>query len=238
MARTPVWQAITDSLRSDIAEGRYGPGDRLPTEADLAARFGVNRHTVRRALAKLIEDQVIYSRRGAGTFVLSRPTEYPLGRRVRFHQNLLAAGRRPDRRVLSVGLRAATEDEAARLDVTPGDEICDYHGVSLADDQPVALFHSVFPETRLPGLADALAEETSVTRALATLGITDYTRASTRLQARAADATQALHLRLSEGAPLLYTSSLNVDGAGQVVEFGKTWFAGDRITLTLDPGDG
>jgi len=48
--RTPIWTAIAHSLRSDIAAGVYGPDDKLPTESALAARFGVNRHTVRHAI--------------------------------------------------------------------------------------------------------------------------------------------------------------------------------------------
>lgn len=237
MPRTPLWRAIADTLRSEIAEGRYAPGDRLPTEADLAARFGVNRHTVRRAQSVLTEEGVIFTRRGSGAFVLAKPADYPLGRRVRFHQNLLAAGRRPERRVLSVETRPASVDEAEALTLAEGDPVCVYHAVSLADGQPLALATSLFPEARLPGLAAELAERASVTGALAAVGVADYTRASTRVQARAADATQALHLRVAEGAPVLYTTSLNVGPDGMPVEFGRTWFAGDRITLTLQ-GDG
>lgn len=93
--RTPVWIAIASALREDISVGRYGVGDRLPTEAALAERFGVNRHTVRHALSKLVEDGLVRTRRGAGAFVAARPTDYPIGQRVRFHENLAAAGRRP-----------------------------------------------------------------------------------------------------------------------------------------------
>ena len=83
--RTPVWQAIAASLRAEISEGRRAPGDKLPTEAQLAARFGVNRHTVRHALAHLVEAGLVRTRRGSGAFVAARPTDYPIGRRVRFH---------------------------------------------------------------------------------------------------------------------------------------------------------
>jgi hypothetical protein len=41
------WKAIANALRSELAEGRNSPGDKLPTEAALSAHFGVNRHTVR-----------------------------------------------------------------------------------------------------------------------------------------------------------------------------------------------
>ncbi|MCV3273614.1 phosphonate metabolism transcriptional regulator PhnF [Roseobacter sinensis] len=231
---TPIWRSIADALRSDLAEGRYSPGDKLPTEADLAARFGVNRHTVRHGLSALVEEGLIRTRRGAGAFVAATPTDYPIGRRVRFHENLIASGRRPEKRVLQVEERVATEGEAKALDIDAGDPICAYHGLSLADGQPIAVFQSMFPQTRLPGIGPALTETSSVTEALRIAGVEDYTRASTRLTAVRATATQALHLNLREGDPLLKSSGVNVDESGRPVEYGRTWFAGDRVTLTLD----
>ena len=68
---------------------------KLPTEAALAARFGVNRHTVRHGLASLSDEGLVHARRGAGVFVAADVTEYPIGRRVRFHQNVKAAGKEP-----------------------------------------------------------------------------------------------------------------------------------------------
>ncbi|QFU09562.1 putative transcriptional regulator PhnF [Rhodobacteraceae bacterium THAF1] len=232
--KTPIWKAIADSLRTDLAEGRYTSGDRLPTEASLAERFGVNRHTVRHGIAALVKEGLIRTRRGAGAFVAATPTDYPIGRRVRFHENLIAAGRRPEKRVLHLEERAATEGEAAALKVAPGDPVLDYHGLSLADAQPIALFESLFPVARLEGISEALHDTSSVTAALKAMGVDDYTRASTRLTAVRATATQALHLLVTEGDPLLRSSGVNVAADGIPVEYGRTWFAGDRVTLTLE----
>jgi len=79
-----------------------------------------------------------------------------------------------------------------------------------------------------------LQEEAGVTDALRRCGVADFTRLSTRISARPASATQALHLHVPEGAPLIYSTSLNADPDGVPVEFGMTWFAGDRVTLTID----
>ena len=232
--KTPIWQAIADALRSDLAEGKYAPGDKLPTEAGLAERFGVNRHTVRHGISALVEEGLSRTRRGSGAFVAATPTDYPIGQRVRFHENLIAAGRRPDKRVLQIEERSATTGEAKALQIAPGDPVCAYHGLSLADGQPIAVFESLFPIGRLPGIDEALHQTSSVTEALRLAGISDYTRASTRLTAVRATATHALHLQVSEGDPLLKSSGVNVDHAGMPVEFGRTWFAGDRVTLTLE----
>ncbi|TCP42431.1 phosphonate metabolism transcriptional regulator PhnF [Rhodovulum marinum] len=235
MGRQALWTAIAATLRGEIGTGRYRPGDKLPTEADLAQRFGVNRHTVRRALAALAEDGLTHARRGAGVFVAARPTDYPIGRRVRFHQNLRAAGQTPEKNLLLAETRAADPREAAALDLPPGAPVHVYEGVSLADGAPIALFRSVFPADRLPGLLKALTETRSVTAALARAGVADYTRASTRLTAKLASPTQALHLALREGAPILRTVAINVDAQGRPVEYGHTWFAGDRVSLVVTP---
>ncbi|WP_298259951.1 phosphonate metabolism transcriptional regulator PhnF [uncultured Litoreibacter sp.] len=232
--KTPIWQAIAQAVRSDLAEGRYAPGDKLPTEAALAERFGVNRHTVRHGISALVEEGLIRTRRGAGAFVASTPTDYPIGRKVRFHDNLIAAGRLPEKRVLLVEDRFATDGEAQALAINAGDQVCSYHGLSLADGQPIAVFESVFPLARTPGISAAFDAQGSVTEALATVGVADYTRASTRLTAVRAGATHALHLQVNEGDPLLRSSGVNVDQTGNPVEYGRTWFVGDRITLTLE----
>lgn len=235
MARTPVWKSIATTLQSDIAAGHYRAGEKLPTEAELSARFGVNRHTVRRALSDLAEQGILRSRRGAGVFVETPPTDYPIGRRVRFHKAIQATGRLPAKRILMIEQRACNTTEAAALHLSPGDTVIAYEGLSLSQDTPIAHFTSVFPAHRVPDMAHALRETSSVTAALRLCGIEDYTRAETRLNAERANPTQALHLRLREGDPLLKSVAVNICPAGKPIEYGLTWFAGDRVTLTVTP---
>lgn len=235
MAQTPIWKSIQDTLSADIANGHYAQGDKLPTEAELSKRFGVNRHTVRRALSEMAANGTVHSRRGAGVFVANRPTDYPIGRRVRFHQNLSDQGRLPAKQILRLETRLPDTREAEALRLNDGEQVHVYEGISLADDSPVALFKSVFPATRLPQMLVDLAETKSVTQALARGGVHDYTRAETRLTAKLATATQALNLHIQDGAPILRTQSINIDTDGVPVEFGLTWFAGDRISLVITP---
>ncbi|WP_424944590.1 phosphonate metabolism transcriptional regulator PhnF [Aliiroseovarius crassostreae] len=229
-----IWKTIHDSLLQDIQNGQYGPGDKLPTEAALAARFGVNRHTVRRALAELAAQDLVISRRGAGVFVQHAPTDYPLGARVRFHQNLRAAGKIPGKKMLAFETRRANAQEAQALALEEGAKVHVYDGLSLSDGHPIAVFRSIFPAERFPEMQQALTEMNSVTAALAHHGVADFTRAETRLSARPCPATQARHLGLRDGAPALFSEGINVDRQGRPVELGLTWFAGERVTLTLE----
>ena len=233
--RTPIWRNIADTLQAEIAAGLYRPGDKLPTEAELSLRFGVNRHTVRQGLAALIECGTLHARRGSGVYVAASPTDYALGRRVRFHQNVRDSGRAPSRRITRLETRASSAPEAEALRIATGDPVHVVEGVSLADGQPLATFQSVFPALRFPALLEAMAGQSSVTAALAACGLTDYTRAGTRLTAKLASPVQALALQVQPDRPILRSVAVNIDGAGVPVEYGTTCFAGDRVTLTLAP---
>jgi GntR family phosphonate transport system transcriptional regulator len=154
---------------------------------------------------------------------------------VRFHQNLAAAGVAATRRVLRLETRPAGPREAEALALAAGAPVHVFEGLSLGDGAPMALFRSVFPAERLPGLAARLAHEPSITAALAAEGVGDYTRASTRLTAKLATPLQAVHLQVAAGAPILRSVAINVDAEGRPVEYGTSWFAGDRVTLVVTP---
>ena len=79
-----LWRQILVRLERDIGAGIYPPGGRLPTEAEFAARFGVNRHTVRRALEELSRVGLVRVEQGRGTFVAEDILDYTVGPRTRF----------------------------------------------------------------------------------------------------------------------------------------------------------
>lgn len=235
MTRPSIWREIEARLRGEIADGLYRPGDKLPTEAALADRFGVNRHTVRRALAALAEEGLTHARRGSGVFVTAEPTVYPVSRRTRFSQNLAAMGQSPKKRVLRLETRFAKAEEAGMLGLDANAQVHVYEGIGLSGDQPLTYFQSIFPAARLPDLLPVLEKTGSITKALMNQGVADYTRTSTRISAEAATAVQARHLMCREGAPLIHTVSLNHADAGWPVEYGLGWFVGDRVQLVVTP---
>lgn len=234
--KTSIWKSIQGSLTADIASGRYRPGDKLPTEAELSKRFGVNRHTVRRALSEMADAGLLHARRGAGVFVTQKPADYPIGKRVRFHQNLHAAGRLAGRQITSQHTRPATATEAEALGLEIGEDVHEQMGVSTADNQPLALFRGIVPADRFPEWHDLIARHPSVTAAFRHYGIEDYTRLSTRIDAKLATSVQAVQLQIQPGAPILRTISISIDAKGVPIEYGHTWFAGDKVTLTLAEG--
>ena len=76
--RVPVYIRIQHELRNGIISGAYAPGDRIPSETELAQRFETTRATVARALQELVFDGTIVRRAGAGSFVAPSATSVPL----------------------------------------------------------------------------------------------------------------------------------------------------------------
>ncbi|MEO0820697.1 MAG: phosphonate metabolism transcriptional regulator PhnF [Pseudomonadota bacterium] len=232
----PLWRRIRDTLEGEIAMGRYAPGARFPTEHALATRFGVNRHTVRRALQALREAGRIDVRRGAGAVVTDLRIDYPLTDRPRFSASVEALGHSPGRRMIRLEEIAASAEEAELLRIHPGDPVVVMEGVGSIDDVPINHGRNLFPAGRLPGIEAALAGGRGITRALAAIGVDDYARAWTRLLAERADPLSARLLRMAEGDPVLHSRFLDCDLAGVPVNLGDTRFCSTRIALVVESG--
>ena len=230
-----LWRRAADAIRLDIAAGHFGGDGRLPTEQQLAARFGINRHTVRRALAALEQDGLVRSRQGAGRFATdSRRLSYPIGAHTRFSQNLAGQARETHGKLLNEGEEAAPAHVAAALRSPDGVRVLRLETLHLADGRPVSRATSWFPLPRFCELAGWFAALGSMTAALARCGVGDYRRGETRIRARQADAAESRDLQLSPGAVLLVASYVGLDEAGGPFQFTETSFAAERIELVVD----
>lgn len=229
------WRRIADMLQADITGHALGPGDQLPTEARLAARFGVNRHTVRRALEELSRAGVIRIEQGRGSFVAEDVLDYVVGRRTRFSEWIRRHNREPSGRVLTLREVPAPPAVADVLGIREGEPVVLLERVGMADGRPVSLASHHFPASRLPGIQDALRRQPGITAALVRIGVADYLRQSTRVSARLPSASEATALAMARGLPLLVCENVNVDRAGKIIEFGIARYPTPRVQIVFEP---
>lgn len=228
-----VWRQIADTLAADIRDGRYAADLRLPSEAELAARFAVNRHTLRQAVQALQDAGLVRVERGRGMFVQHELLEYPLSRRTRFTENLQRQELLASQQLLTAREEPPGERVARELRLAAGETALRIEKLSEANGQPVSLMTAWYPAERFPGLLVLLQEGTSTTEILQRLGLRDYVRAESRVTSQMPSEETARLLRQPTTRPLLCVASLDVDLEGRPVKYGETLFCGDRVQLSV-----
>jgi GntR family phosphonate transport system transcriptional regulator len=230
-----LWRQIAETLEKDIREQVFAPGQKMPTEAELAGRFAVNRHTLRRGIAFLEQEGVLRVEQGRGTFVQERMVDYRLGKRTRFSENIQKQSRIPSGELVRALVLAADANVARNLHIRKGAAAVLIESVGKVDGRPISVAAHHFPARRFPDMIEVYKRERSVTKALAHYGIDDYTRKETRITARLPTTNEGRLLELPRSQPVLVTESVNVDAEGRVIEYGWGRMAAERAQLVVQP---
>jgi GntR family phosphonate transport system transcriptional regulator len=236
-----VWRQVSDELIREIEAGVIGSETRLPKAQELAARFGVNRHTVLRALAHLQTLGFVRVERSRGARIVVNPIEYRIGMRHWFEQNLLELGRTPSRTVLSVVEMPAIEVVAHALDIAPGRPVARVTLLGEADGAPINYNTHFFPMQRLPAIADAFrafgtepTTKMSFSGIFRSMGIPDWRRRSIKIRSRPPRPEEVRHLKMPSSDHVLETEVISVDGADVPLVYATTSFCSSRVELALD----
>ncbi len=231
-----VWRQIEETLAEEIRTGQWGEGARLPTEAELAARFRVNRHTLRRAIGGLVDRGLVRVEQGRGAFVRENVLEYLIGRRTRFTENVRRVNRAPGGHAIAVGRQRAARDVAEALSLRAGSQVFHLQTVGEVDGRPVSFGEHWFPAKLFPRFESEYRTEGngSITRLMEAHGFGDYERAVTKVTARMPDATEAEYLEQPRSRPILYVESLNVAADGTPLQASHVRYAADRFQMVFE----
>ncbi|MBP1849511.1 histidine utilization repressor [Rhizobium halophytocola] len=135
----PQYLLIKESILEMIEDGRLAPGDRVHSESELVAAFGVSRMTANRALRELMIEGVLTRSAGLGTFVASQRQDIDLLQIRNIAQEIADRGHRHAAKVLVARRILADEHVAQSLDLEPGIEVMHTMIVHLEDDQPIQI---------------------------------------------------------------------------------------------------
>jgi GntR family phosphonate transport system transcriptional regulator len=230
-----LWRQIADRIRTAISAGDYDGTGKVPPEMVLAEQFGVNRHTVRGALAALAQEGIVQAVQGRGTLILRKERlNFPISKRTRFTQGVGEQAREKEGLLLGSAEETATAELARRLKLPLGAGLIRLETLRKADGRPISRATSWFPAERFGNIAEAYRSSGSITEAFATLGLNDYIRATTEITAVHADGGDVPDLELSPGAIVLVTRALNVDPDGVPIQFSVSRFPADTVQFTIE----
>jgi GntR family transcriptional regulator len=206
----PLYEQIKSLLMRSLQAGEWKPGEIIPSEVELAARYKVSQGTVRKAIDELATDNLLVRRQGKGTFVATHAEEKIQYRFLRLTPDAGAPGTL-QRRLIDCRRMRAPDEVVRALDLKPGEAAVQLRRLLLADNQPV-----VFDDIWLPGnlFKGLTAEKLSGYRGpMYGLFETEFgvrmIRAEEKIRAVAATPEEAEWLAQPPGAPLLSVERLS-----------------------------
>lgn len=228
----PLYIQIRKFIREDIANQVLAPGQKLPSEDELAIRFGVSRMTVRQGITDLIEEGILYRRHGVGTFVSQPYLDRDHTRLTSFLESARAEGLEVKIEVLLTEIVPAKLKVAHALNMTEGEQAIRIKTLRIVSQLPITVHDAYVPYKLMPNLLSQDLATQHLWDVFETLGFR-VKRAVQRLEAREADEEIAAFLQMAEGLPILYTERTVYLDDGTPVEFTYCYNRGDRYRLTV-----
>ncbi|MDR2365442.1 MAG: GntR family transcriptional regulator [Zoogloeaceae bacterium] len=228
---SPLYRQIKDLLLRALSAGEWAAGALIPSETELAARFGVSQGTVRKAIDEMADENLLVRRQGKGTFVASHDDPRAHYRFLRLRPD---DGRVEQKRSLPIScdVRAADAATAAALAIQPGDPTVAVERLLCFDERPI-IFEAIFLRAEIFGeLTLAMLEQESRAASLyrffeQRFGVR-MIRAEERTRAVRAEAAAAERLNVPISAPLLLVERRTYTYADRPVEWRRGFYATDQ----------
>lgn len=230
----PRHEQLSDWLREQVTSSHFAAHDQLPSEHDLGDLFSVSRITVRRALATLENEGLIYRRQGLGSF--AAPPKLPQGlvRLTDFAQDMERAGLAASSRVLHHDPEIAPPAAAQALGLDEGTTVVRLDRLRLGDSAPVALDRTWLPLFYAQLLeGHDLAHET-IYRVLERDYDIPVLRGHYRIEAILAGPDETKALDISEGAPLLLVERTSLSAGDRAIYYQRRYYRADRVAFDLE----
>lgn len=229
---TALYVQIAQVIEKELIR-HSSPGDRLPPEHELAERFGVNRHTLRRAVDELIATGILNRQRGVGIFVANQLIDYQVCAGTRFTQTLTELGATIDSKVIRKMTLPASPSVSKVLKLAAEAPVLWIETLRCVDGIPFCVISHFLPLTPYGAalhdysggsLHDLLIERYGRLR-----------RTESLVTAVMPQGDDAKSLGISYTRPILRVKSLNVLAeAGTPVEYSITRFRADRVQLRIN----
>lgn len=224
---------LRDELLEEMTSAQLRPGDKLPTEGELATRFGVSRATVREAVTSLVEAGYVTRRHGSGSYVSERRRmPHGLDSTLSYLAMIESAGVRAGMRVLDAVLEQSTKIDSP-LQLSQGDTVLAVERVRTADDQPVIYSRDRIPARLLRADLDLQNLDPSLFGLLSSSGhAADHATATLRAVASTSRTAKVLGVR--RGKPLLYIEEIDYDRDGTPVMLSREWHVSEAFDVRIN----
>jgi len=233
----PIYVVIAEEIRREILSRPLAPHTRLPSEPELVQRFGAARETVRRALARLQEQGLIYSRQAVGSFVAEPRVEQDLDQLLGFSEFMVYHGLKPGSRVLTAQIQRIADPNSPVLrflNLKPGSSVICLRRLRLGGGTPLVIANTWLPERRFAGFLKYDIERHSVYEIMQKMGHKPIDAVQT-IEAVTLREEEAGLLTVPVGSAALMIKRTAYSG-GIPMEYAIDYYRGDRTMFRVRLG--
>jgi len=222
-----LYETVKKGIESEIQKGNFREGQKIPTEAELGAQYKVSRVTVRKAIAELVELKILETKRGKGTYVISRRINHLLLADKSFTDICKENGKVASSKILQISIQRPDKDSQRILKISDDEMIIFIKRVRYADGNPVLIEYNYFAPRYIP-LINYDLEDVSIYQILKKDFGMKSLATETTIQISKASAEDARELDIKPNAPVLLTCEENRDyKTGEPVHHTKQYIIGE-----------
>jgi GntR family transcriptional regulator len=228
----PLYYQVEADLRALLNSPAVTPGDLLPTEHELAEAYGVGRHTIRTALSRLVNDNLIVRKAGHGTVVQNREDRSRFSLTRSFTHQMAEMGLQARSVMLHSQTRAIQANDPRPLSAKIGTPCLILDRIRLGNDEPIGLQRAFVVLEHCPGMDQVDFSSHSLYEVLSNqynLVITEFAHT---VSAIVADKRQSDLLRVELRAPLLVVNTNAYLENGEIIESSVTYYRADKYEYT------
>ncbi|NNC10365.1 GntR family transcriptional regulator [Planctomonas sp. JC2975] len=230
--RVPLHELVRTSIRDRILSGDLAPGDALPSEAELCARFGASRGPIRQAMSALSAEGLIETSQGRVPTVTRAPLAQSIDDFFSFSAWVSAIGHRPGQHTIELALRRPDPVLASQLRIETDDLAVQLLRIRSIDGEPAMLERTAFVAEVGRLLFDFDTDAGSLFDYLIDRGV-PLDHGEHTIDAIAADAVDSEHLHVAQGTPLLRVRRVTTSADGDVLEVSDDRYRTDRADLVV-----
>ena len=231
------YQAIAEAIRKEITARQMPPHTRLASEPELARRHKAARETVRRALALLQDDGVIYRRHAVGSFVAEPRVDQALDQLFSFTEFMVYRGMKPGSKLLDAVIERIAEPDSPvlhYLGLKSGAKVIRLKRLRTGSGEPLVIANTWLPEALFKGFLEKDVRRHSVYEIMSAMG-RKPTDAIQTMVAVTLDEAQAELLGVAPGSPAIEIRRIGYSH-GLPVEYAIDYYRGDRTTFRVRLG--